>query len=87
MKGLVIEKDSWKKSSTENYYMLKLSVMDKEGRIRISMRPPEYKEIRGWFVKKNLYDSLSVGKVYDFQFVADPVTGSTSIGKAEETSF
>lgn len=86
MKGLVIEKNDFKKAN-DSYYLLKLSVMGKDGRIRISMRPPEYKEIRAWFVKKNLYDSLSVGKVYDFQFVADPVTGSTSIGKAEETSF
>lgn len=86
MKGLVIEKNNFSKNS-ENYYALKLSVLGKDGKVRISMVAPEYTKIRAWFVKKNLFDSVAIGKVYDFSFVADPVTGSTSIGKAEESSF
>ena len=86
MKALVCEKNSFK-SGENQYYTLFLTIKTKAGDLRVAMDPrSEYKRIKAWFVSADLFNSVSVGKTYDFGFVAD-ASGNTSIGSAKESTF
>lgn len=87
MKGLVIQKNSFT-SNGKTYENVYLTVKDSKGNLRVSMDArSSFKNIRSYFLPHNVYTSVEVGKVYDFEFEANKETGATNISGCKTATF
>ena len=84
MKALVCQKNEFTSARTgETYHQVFLAMKDKNGVVRISMSPKSnYKEIQPYFLEKEVFDFLQVGKIYDFKMVLE---GNSMVARLPKT--
>ena len=87
MKGLVIQKNSFS-SNGKTYENVYLTVKDSHGNLRVSMDArSSFKNIRSYFLPHNVFTSVEVGKVYEFDFEANNETGASNISGCKVATF